>query len=395
MNTNIIYCDPPIRRKISYWCLCCILTTGLLCSAGEMAQGQLVNGDFELNCGSSTWEAFQTAGGACVTGSWFVSHGTPDIQYNIGGNATATAHMWSATSSELTGEGLFIECPNFESGVTYRLSLDYYAANNPDDVYISLTNGLTHNTSITDWSFPSVSESILHHIVSPVNTTWTTLTFTFTPSANYSQLWIYLKESSNVHSYLNIDNVVVKESCPANAVYSGFAGTPMLTEVADYIEASGTSTVSSGQTITYRAGNYIQLLPDFHADPGSGFFHAYITPCEGFDIAPCDDNGIMPKGGSSSDNSRLYDQYITSVNNYPNPFTGKTTINYTLAENGPVTLVITDMLGEQVAELVRSSQYGAGQYSMEFDGSALSPGVYFLTLQSGTTSTTRKMVVTP
>jgi hypothetical protein len=385
MNT-IMQQKPRLRAKVRCVLLCAI--AALL--FGSTAHAQIANGDFELNCGGITTGAFQ-APSACITGPWFVSHGTPDIG-NVGGNATAAAFMWTTTTnSVLEGEGLFIECPDFEEELSYTLTFRYYASTNLDDIFISLTSGLVHNTSLNSWAFPVVVEQVVHHIQNPANMTWTTVTFTFTPDTSYSQLWIYPTEGGVFTENMYIDDVVLTRECQQNIVYNNFAGTPTFTQAGTSIQASGNNTVGNGQTVTFRAGHYIRLQNSFHADPGSGFFHAFIAPCT--DMQLCEDNGVSAKrgGGVHGLNTSLR----TSVDNYPNPFTGRTTISYTLAEAGPVTLVISNILGVQVAEIVRSGHHGAGQYSMEFDGSALPPGVYFLTLQSGTTSTTKKMVITP
>lgn len=67
--------------------------------------------------------------------------------------------------------------------------------------------------------------------------------------------------------------------------------------------------------------------------------------------------------------------------NYPNPFNPKTIITYNIpvsAGNIPykVILKIYDVLGNEVATLLNKQQ-GPGSYSVEFDASQLSSGIYF------------------
>ncbi|MCK9409638.1 MAG: alpha-amylase family glycosyl hydrolase [Bacteroidetes bacterium] len=76
--------------------------------------------------------------------------------------------------------------------------------------------------------------------------------------------------------------------------------------------------------------------------------------------------------------------------NYPNPFNPATTIRYTVPAGGFVSLKVYDMLGREVSTLVESLQ-NAGQYSVTFDGSHLSSGMYFYTLTAGGSSITKKM----
>jgi len=73
-------------------------------------------------------------------------------------------------------------------------------------------------------------------------------------------------------------------------------------------------------------------------------------------------------------------------------YTPTTTINYQLPMNNHVTLKVYDMLGKEVASLVNETKE-AGTYSAKFDGSKLSSGIYFYTLQSGNFTATKKLTL--
>lgn len=78
--------------------------------------------------------------------------------------------------------------------------------------------------------------------------------------------------------------------------------------------------------------------------------------------------------------------------NYPNPFNPETTISYKLNTPGKVSLMIFDVLGREVAELVNDDK-SAGWYEVKVDGSKLSSGLYFYQLRSGSFIDTKKLTL--
>lgn len=78
--------------------------------------------------------------------------------------------------------------------------------------------------------------------------------------------------------------------------------------------------------------------------------------------------------------------------NSPNPFNPSTKIKFQLSEIGYVSLKVFDVLGNEVAVLVTEEKL-SGKYDIEFDASQIPSGVYFYTLQSGSRSVTRKMIL--
>ncbi len=78
--------------------------------------------------------------------------------------------------------------------------------------------------------------------------------------------------------------------------------------------------------------------------------------------------------------------------NFPNPFNPSTAIEYHIAENGPASLKVFDLLGKEVMTLVDGHQH-AGRYSVRLNGSSLSSGCYFYTLSSGGRTMTKKLLL--
>ncbi|MEK7264306.1 MAG: T9SS type A sorting domain-containing protein, partial [Bacteroidota bacterium] len=71
-----------------------------------------------------------------------------------------------------------------------------------------------------------------------------------------------------------------------------------------------------------------------------------------------------------------------------------TAIGFSLLAVGNVTLKVFDVLGQEVATLLNNEQLEAGEHEIQFDGSALTSGVYFYRLSvDGKFSETKKFVL--
>lgn len=82
--------------------------------------------------------------------------------------------------------------------------------------------------------------------------------------------------------------------------------------------------------------------------------------------------------------------------NYPNPFNPTTTIGFALPQSSDVKLMIYNVLGQPVKELVNDN-LSAGTYELTWDGTnqsenAVSTGVYFYSLETGNSRLVRKML---
>jgi len=78
--------------------------------------------------------------------------------------------------------------------------------------------------------------------------------------------------------------------------------------------------------------------------------------------------------------------------NYPNPFNPTTNISFDLPKAEYVTLKIYTLLGTEVVTLV-SETLPAGKYTVKFDASRLSSGVFFYKLQTSSFVQTKKMLL--
>ncbi len=76
--------------------------------------------------------------------------------------------------------------------------------------------------------------------------------------------------------------------------------------------------------------------------------------------------------------------------NYPNPFNPATVIRFSIPETSEISLVVYDLLGNEVANLL-SGVKAEGTYQVEFNGNGLASGVYLYCLNAGGSTITKKM----
>ena len=80
------------------------------------------------------------------------------------------------------------------------------------------------------------------------------------------------------------------------------------------------------------------------------------------------------------------------MQNYPNPFNPETKIKFSLPASGNVILKVFDISGKVVSELVNENM-NAGTYSVGFNASKLSSGVYFYRIYTDGFTDTKKMIL--
>jgi hypothetical protein len=115
-----------------------------------------------------------------------------------------------------------------------------------------------------------------------------------------------------------------------------------------------------------------------------GRLRVYYGPAESVSQASAAEAITRPKA------SRLYQ-------NYPNPFNPQTSIPYDVSEAAVVKLEVFNVLGAKVSTLFSGVQT-AGSHVAVWDGNdgsgnCLASGVYFVRLQAGSTSETRKVLL--
>lgn len=147
----------------------------------------------------------------------------------------------------------------------------------------------------------------------------------------------------------------------------------------DYLSQS-TYNVETWQT---EANNYGWLYK-----PGE--YHVFIDS----NIVIPDSIGIYTSGNGSGI-SEAVQQDPLGLSVYPNPFSDKQTITYTLPASGTVTIKIINLMGTEVKTIVNTYQTKGTHFltwdGTNDDGGQLNSGYYFCTIQSGDYAATQKI----
>lgn len=91
-------------------------------------------------------------------------------------------------------------------------------------------------------------------------------------------------------------------------------------------------------------------------------------------------------------NSQEYTAAFDLKQNYPNPFNPITKIKYELFKYSQVTLIVYDISGKEITNLVNENKY-PGIYEVEWNAGDLPSGVYYYELRAGSSFMAKKMVL--
>ena len=241
-----------------------LLTAALAISFGNLGWGQIVVTEgFEESC-SSYQNPFYLG---CIP-NWISASGTPDT-YSSSSNGTAPQGSrfvncyatwdYAACTPPERSEGIALNYP-FQAGVTYQIR---YKAKGYDGMtpsvqthtaYWLLTSGLVNQTGgicAPGEATPPIpaSNQPVPNNVSFNSTSWTSNTHTFTPTANFSQLWFRQTTTSSVqnamvHAAVQLDDFVLEIICTPTIAITGPAS------VCQGSPISYTGSVTNGCSIT-------------------------------------------------------------------------------------------------------------------------------------------------
>jgi len=235
------------------------------------------------------------------------------------------------------------------------------------------TGTFQQNTLDIAWRNPPIV-AFATKIFAYVGTTNTEITTSATHSVDYNNDPLPV-ELASFAAATNRNNVTLNWSTAKEINNAGFDIERKLTSANEWTRVGNVT----GNGTTNEARNY-----SFNERVSTGNYN--------YRLKQIDFNGNFEYFNLSSEvNVGVPDKYDMSQN-YPNPFNPSTKINYDLPVDGKVSIVLYDISGREVAKLVNEVK-PAGYYTVQFNASNLSSGMYFYRISANDFVSTKKMVL--
>jgi hypothetical protein len=197
------------------------------------------------------------------------------------------------------------------------------------------------------------------------------------------------------------------------------------TTLTGYVESNWTTNLSGTYSVTGTGWQYVDLTTPFYWDGISNLLieicydntsytsyspvYATSTASKTWGYYTDNSTGCTMTGGATQSirpNISLVMAGITNVQNisgnipnkyalsqnYPNPFNPVSRINFDIPKQGLVMMKVYDILGREVKTLVNEIK-SPGRYSVDFNGTELSSGVYFYKLECNGFTDIKRMVL--
>jgi hypothetical protein len=225
------------------------------------------------------------------------------------------------------------------------------------------------------------------------------------PGIDYMMLFnMYcLAQGSNyMPNYINYMDRIINNDFPItiNGITIGNAQNPVSINAYNSITLSGN--VNPNADVSFRAGTEINVLAGSYCD--YTLMHIDPFPCSSISKKEDPDNYGMQDDPladlphyHAEDSNYGYSAYEQlerpkdtlktknpSFQLFPNPSTGKVTLNYKLSSSCELSIAICNSLGEEVKSIVNNQFRQAGEYIEEEDLSAFQQGAYFYVFQTST-----------
>lgn len=218
--------------------------------------------------------------------------------------------------------------------------------------------------------------------INPATVQWVGLKGGSAPIGNWGGNWVASDTTTGVMKYLNdagIDGDLV-------------AGDKIFTDTVVFWVGIGAGAIEFKYAAVYPGADTVNggTVP-LDNEGGFGENHILILREPG-PIVLFNNFGDFTTSVRELPGNGLVPSEFTLGQNYPNPFNPSTRLNYAVAKDGLVTLKVYNVMGEEVATLVNSVK-PVGNYTIEWNASQLTSGIYFYTLTADNVSLTKKMIL--
>jgi hypothetical protein len=298
-----------------------------------------------------------------------------------------------------------------EGGTNGALDIDDYAFSgasdlgNPDFVAWEsatrnyLNNPVNNNVNMVIWSWCGEVSSASQENIDTYLSLMNGLENDF-PNVKFVYMTGHL-DGSGTNGNLNIRNNQIRNFCATNGkILYDFNdiesydpdGNYYLDKYAndncDY-DSDGNSSLDKNWSIDWQNSHTINVdwydCSPAHTQALNGNLKAYAAWWLWAKLAGWDSASAIDNENESINNFTLYQ-------NFPNPFNPSTKIMWKSVINAHQNLSVYDILGNKISTLIDEFR-PAGNYEFNFDGSALSSGVYYYKLIAGNYIETKKMVL--
>lgn len=167
------------------------------------------------------------------------------------------------------------------------------------------------------------------------------------------------------------------------------------------------NTTSSSPTMTYfwdfGDGTSSTLQYPSHTYPSSGPYYLCLTVTDSSPLFSCTNTfcDSLAAGHASVPITVSVVNTTTNINeaavsssleNYPNPFSGSTIISYSVSKEANVELNIVDLLGNRVAALENNTK-AEGNYTITWNAENVAEGMYLIQMKVNGKVSTRKIII--
>ncbi|MBC8484743.1 MAG: T9SS type A sorting domain-containing protein, partial [Bacteroidetes bacterium] len=185
-------------------------------------------------------------------------------------------------------------------------------------------------------------------------------------------------------AYYNVQYKMIMISAYGNT----FGGNAFYDSAASFTFGVTTRTVTSGSTTYYfrgwnGSGNGSYTSPDSTGNDSAVTWSMHNPIVE--TVRWLTTSGISQIGSEIPDIYALYQ-------NYPNPFNPVTKIKYDIVESGNVSIVLYDVLGKEIKNIV-NQRHKPGSYVVDFNAENLPSGIYYYRITAKDFVAVKKMIL--